>query len=323
MNFNFGEALTRAWQIVWKHKVLWVFGVLASCGQSSGNFNSNSGGGGGDGGGFGQPPDLPPQVFRWMRTIEENLMTIVVVTLALVCIIWIVSVFLGVIGKVGLIRGAAQADSGAESLVFGELFSGSVPYFWRMFGLSLILALPVFILAVTVAAALVGGVMASGGDESAMFAVMGMLPVLAGCLCLFLPLMFVLGVIFRQAESAVVLEDMSVIPAITRGWEVFRANLGPMILMAIILGVIGFVAGLVLTVPFFIIVIPVMFAFMAGEGRNMTPLYLMGVCFCLFVPVAWLIQGIVVAYTESAWTLTYMRLTKPQSAAPTVTEANA
>jgi hypothetical protein len=32
MNFNFGEVLTRAWQIIWKHKVLWVFGILASCG---------------------------------------------------------------------------------------------------------------------------------------------------------------------------------------------------------------------------------------------------------------------------------------------------
>ena len=27
MNFNFGEVLTRAWQIIWKHKVLWIFGI--------------------------------------------------------------------------------------------------------------------------------------------------------------------------------------------------------------------------------------------------------------------------------------------------------
>ena len=28
MNFNFGEVLSRAWQIVWKHKVLWIFGIF-------------------------------------------------------------------------------------------------------------------------------------------------------------------------------------------------------------------------------------------------------------------------------------------------------
>ncbi len=36
MNFNFSEVLTRAWQIIWKHKVLWIFGILAGCGQGGG-----------------------------------------------------------------------------------------------------------------------------------------------------------------------------------------------------------------------------------------------------------------------------------------------
>ena len=44
MNFNFGEILTRAWQITWKYKVLWIFGILAGC---------TNGGGGGGGGGVG------------------------------------------------------------------------------------------------------------------------------------------------------------------------------------------------------------------------------------------------------------------------------
>ena len=42
MNFNFGEVLTRAWQIIWKHKVLWIFGFLAGCGQGGTNFRGNS-----------------------------------------------------------------------------------------------------------------------------------------------------------------------------------------------------------------------------------------------------------------------------------------
>src|SRR5215213_4165189 len=28
MNFDLGEVLSRAWQITWKHKVLWVIGIL-------------------------------------------------------------------------------------------------------------------------------------------------------------------------------------------------------------------------------------------------------------------------------------------------------
>ena len=59
MKFNFGEVLTRAWQITWKYKVLWIFGILAGC--------TNGGGGGGGGGNSGYstgPSDqnLPPEL---------------------------------------------------------------------------------------------------------------------------------------------------------------------------------------------------------------------------------------------------------------------
>ena len=308
MNFNFGEVLTRAWQITWKHKVLWIFGILAGCGRGgSGNFNSNMGGG--DGGGFDQPSDFPPQVERWFQIIENNLTTILIISVALICIIWIVTIFLATIGKVGLIRGTFQADGGTESLIFGELFSGSIPYFWRMFVLSLLLSLPAFLFAITIAVVVVGSLVASSGDETAILALLGLVPVIIACSCVLVVFMFVLGMIFRQAENAVVLEDMSVLPAIARGWEVFKANLGPIILMAIMLGIIGVVAGFVIAIPFFIIVFPAMLAYFAGGGDSNTPLILMGVCTCLFIPVALVLQGIIVAYTESAWTLTYMRLT--------------
>lgn len=259
-----------------------------------------------------------------MQTIEQNLTTIVVVLLALVCIIWIVTIFLSTIGKVGLIRGTAQVEGGTGALAFGELFSGSLPYFWRMFGLSIILGLPALIFIVVVIAIVIVGMAAAGNNaETAVLSFLGMFPLIIAGFCVLVPIMFVLGMIFRQSENAVVLEGMRLIAALARGWEVFRKNLGPIILMAIILGVIGFVVGLVVAIPIFIIVFPAMLAFMATGAESITPLIFMGACLLLYVPVAWVLQGIITAYTESAWTLTYMRLTNPQSNAPMVTEANA
>jgi uncharacterized membrane protein YgcG len=43
-NFNFGEVLTRAWKIIWKHKILWIFGILASCARGSGGGGNGGGG---------------------------------------------------------------------------------------------------------------------------------------------------------------------------------------------------------------------------------------------------------------------------------------
>ena len=40
---DFGYVLKRAWQIIWKFKVLWIFGILASCGQAGSSGGSNSG----------------------------------------------------------------------------------------------------------------------------------------------------------------------------------------------------------------------------------------------------------------------------------------
>lgn len=323
MNFNFGEVLTRAWQIVWKHRVLWVFGILASCGRGGSNFNSGSSGGGD--GGFGTPSDLPPQVMEWFRWVEENAVMFIALICLFALLIWIVTIFLSTIGKIGLIRGTSQIDGGAESLIFGQLFSESMPYFWRIFGLSLIATIPFLVLAVVIIAAALPYLILipSSGSETPPVIGLGLIPLVIGCFCLLIPLSIVINLIVRQAENAIVLEEMSVMPALSRGWDVFRSNLGPIIIMAIILTVIGFAVGFIIAIPIFIIVVPAVIAFAVGEAQNWTPMAIAGVCICLYIPISLLLNGIATAYTESAWTLTYMRLTKPQDIEPAVLpEAN-
>jgi hypothetical protein len=320
MNFNFGDVLTRAWQIVWRHRILWIFGILAGCGRGGSRFNS-----GGSGSGDGDFGDLPPQVMRFLQFIQENLTTFIVAACIVLVLLWALMIFLGTIGRIGLIRGTFQAEAGAERLIFGQLFSESTPYFWRMFGLSLLVALPVLIVIAVLVAGLVAFAVSasSGGDPS--IGLFGMIPLMIGCFCLLIPVLWVVGMIVRQAENAIVLEDLRVLPSLSRGWEVVRANLGPVILMSIILAVIAGVIGFVLAIPLFLIVLPSMIAFAAGEGQSWTPLVLMGVGLCIYLPILLVLNGIMTAYIESAWTLTYMRLTAkpPLDSAPVVLEANA
>jgi hypothetical protein len=321
MNFNFGEVLTRAWQIIWKHKVLWIFGILAGCGRGGTRFNSGSRSGGGDGG-FGQ---LPPEMLRILQTIQENLTAFIVAGCILLLLIWAVTIFLGTIGRIGLIRGTFRVEEGAERLLFGQLFSESTPYFWRMLGVSLIVAVPfLFVFAALIAGLVAFGISASNGSDAGTVGLIGIVPLFIGCLCLLIPVMFVISMIIRQAENAIVLEDLRVLPALSRGWDVFRANLGPIILMAIILAVIALVIGFVIALPVIVIVFPSIIAFAAGDGQNWTPLILMTIGLCIYTPILLVLNGIMTAYLESVWTLTYMRLTaKPLANAPVVLEANA
>jgi len=135
--------------------------------------------------------------------------------------------------------------------------------------------------------------------------------------------MLVIHMITRQAENAIVLEDMNVLPALSKGWDIFRKNLGPIIIMAIILAVINFAAGLIIALPIIIVVVPAAIAFAFGEAQNWTPMAIAGVCLCLYIPISLLLNGIAIAYTESAWTLTYLRLTRVQDDQPVaLPEAN-
>src|SRR6266496_3962261 len=99
MNFNFGEVLSRAWQIIWKHKVLWIFGIFAGCSRSGGGS-----GGGGGGSGFrtenGRPfPEferLFNQIGQWISDHPWVIAAFVVFILLLI----VLSIFLGTIGKI-------------------------------------------------------------------------------------------------------------------------------------------------------------------------------------------------------------------------------
>ena len=72
-------------------------------------------------------------------------------------------------------------------------------------------------------------------------------------------------------------------------------------------------------------VFPTIFAFAMGEGQTFAPLYIALACICLYAPLSWVLNGILTTFTQSAWTITYMRLTqKPEiPEAPVFAEPNA
>jgi hypothetical protein len=322
MNFNFGEVLIRAWKIVWKYKVLWIFGILASCNNSRGsvnfnnsfNYNKNS-------------TTLPPQILEQANRLVQNIVPVIAIFVAVICVVAILSVFLGTMGRIGLIHGTSVADGDVEYLSFGELFRESMPFFWRSFWLWLLVGLPFVILALLMAGFMVLGVFTLIGNNpspSSLIGLVGMIPVIVVCSCTMGILSWVLRLIAQQAQNAIVVEDLGTMPAISRGWEVFKKNLGVIFLMAIILAVIGFVVGLVIAIPVMMIVFPTMMTFIFGQGQSMTPLIVMGLCLVAFIPVSLVVNGVFSSYHEAAWTLTYLRLTRsPEQPPVVIAEANA
>ena len=318
MNFNFGEVLTRAWQITWKYKVLWIFGILASCGRGGGNGGGGNGGGGSSGGprsGPGYNPNNPfpsdtfQQIGQWLT---DHWWVIALVVLVFIVLI-VLSIFLGTIGKIALIKGTFKAEQGAESMSFGELWSESQPYFWRVFGLSFLIGLIFLVIFLPL---ILLGVLTAG---------VGFICILP-LLCILIPISWGVTVVLEQADAAIVLEDKSMFDGFKRGWEVSKNNVGPMVVMALILMIGGAIVSVIIALPIMIIAFSAAFGFITGDfaaGVPRTAIVIAIACCVLYFPVLLTLSGVLTTYIQAAWTLTFMRLTKPQDNAPVFVTGNA
>jgi hypothetical protein len=228
----------------------------------------------------------------------------------LVLVLVILGIFLGTIGKIGLIRGVQKADKDLEArLSFGELFKGSLPYFWRVFLLNLLVGIVVFLVVMVL---LVGLILGS-------IVTLGLLLVCAiPLICLIIPIAAAIGVIIDQATIAIVVEDLGVLDGLRRGWEVVRGNLGPMVVMWLILSLgIAMIGGLIIALPMIIVFGPLFIALISGGDQALqTGLIVSGICFLGYLPFLIVLSGILNSYIRSGWTLTFLRLTRPASPEP-------
>jgi hypothetical protein len=333
---DFGEVLTKAWKIVWKFKILWIFGIFASCGTRSGGSYNGGSSNFQTGGTPGQAPNLPPgledNLYKFLNFVATP--AFLIGFIILICVLLLLTVFFSIIGRIGLIKGAVDADAGAEHLGFGELWKSGLQYFWRFLGLSLLIGSPIiiFYLGLVIGGFFILVSYISGSRDNSFFIaspiLLALLPVVCVLICFLFLFAIVIGFISTQAERAIVIENEGILSGLRRGWNVLIKNLGPILIIWIITVVIAVVAGFLIGLPLLLVVVPAFIAFgaaaVAGNGNNLSfmPLIIAGLCAVAYTPVSLVAYGILTTYTESVWTLTYLRLTKQDVQAP-LTSTNA
>ena len=329
---DFGEILSKAWKIIWKNKILWVFGILAGLGQGSaggsGSGNANVNGNFSfDTNNFNFDSNnlqgIPPEIQNWLQQLNQYIQSIqwwwivllVLVLLVISLILWAISI----VGKVGLIEGTKQADIGAQQLSLGSLLRDSFPYFWRVIGFSLLTGFGLMIILLVLMVPMILFAIASLG--------IGLLLILP-LICLLVPAMWLVEVYLKQVVIAIVVEDCGIMAGFKHGWAVFKSNFWNMVLMAVILGVGSGVMSFIISLPLVLAVAPLLAPVIqtfSGSSFDLTAFQVPGlitlVLLCLFTPVVILLRGMLAAYVQSAWTLTYRRFTRP-AAAPIAPDSN-
>jgi hypothetical protein len=322
MKFDIIEVFTRAAKITWRHKVLWIFGILASCGRGSGSSSNGSSRNS-------QFTDSQPsrEMFRQLSEFADKAASwfsqnpwIIYVLIAVFLIIWLLQIFITTVGSIGLIRGAYHAEIGAEKIKFSELFSESLRYFWRTIGMGLLVFLPVIAVFIGVFIVLIF-VIESSPDSTG--SGIGVFALIFGLCCCFIPFMIALGIFYSQALRALILEDLGIFASLSRGWKVFVENIGGLLVMAVILFIVNLIIGIAIAIPVFIVMYPVMFSFLKGNINSWQPFIFAGVFVLLYSPVAWFLSGLLTTYIETIWTLIYIRIRPQKEEAPVMIEANA
>lgn len=326
---NFGEVLSKAWKVVWKHKILWLFGILAGCGAA---------GSGGNGGGRGSStissqfqsgnwdgfdsmmsPAHPrlTEFFRTLSDIPAGAWVAIGVGIFLAVIVFsVLFLMLGTLGITGVVKGASMADEAGEDekrLSLKAVFAGLKPSYWKVF---------LFNLGYQIAGFIVG--------------LMLVLPIilLAVFTCgfgllLLIPVSWFISQMVIFTTVAMVEEELSIFKAISRAWQVLKKNVGNVILMSLILGLGQMIVGLLLALPVFVSFVPLLINGIATSFETLTTgLVITGILLLITIPVTILLSGVLKAYVWGAWTLTYRRLvagdvTDPEVLSPQETEEKA
>ncbi|MDW8352792.1 MAG: hypothetical protein RML99_12855 [Anaerolineae bacterium] len=320
---DFGTTISRAFNIVLQHRVLWILGFLASLtsGVSSTGNSLNV-----PGGTFtpaNPSGELPPEIQRLIEQLTADpgvgigaLAGLLCAVLLLGLVLWIISI----IAQGALIGGVRQIEE-ASSTSFGQAWSVGVNRFWPLLGLSLILLLPGLAL-VGLFVLLFGSTLilliaaATSGDESAAATATGNVIALVcgvGILgCIGLLYTIIASALQTFGERAIVLENKGVVDGIGRGWEVLRSNLGNIILLALLLFVINLIVGFVISIVSGLLFAPTLIAALVGagsKGGGGSALALSIITLLLVTIIGAIIAALFAAFSSTVWTLAYRQFT--------------
>lgn len=302
---DYGKILSRAWQITWRWKVLWIFGFLASLGSGGG-----SGGGGGNGmnngsRGAGNFPnfDISPE-------IGGLIIALICVALIIGIILWVLSI----ISRGALIAGVQQVEDEGQTS-FGSAWRVGLSRFWTIFGVGFLAALPILIIVLVLIGVGIAVAVGAGYNftndmsDRALGIILPALACLIPLACVTVVLAVVLGQIQLYAERAAILEGKGWIDAFKRGWQVLKTNLGPTIVFWLIFLVIGGVLLAIVAGGILALALPAVALFGNNNPNALAVVTMCGGALIGFVILA-VVGAIVQTFTSTTWTLVYRQLTR-------------
>ncbi len=348
---DISKVLSRSWHILWKYRILWIFGfflAMASSGSSNPNFNWQQNWNRD----FGQTPwniDVP-HMFGQTPEQVKNMLIVCAVVMGAVILFWaLASALLRYVSEVTSIRAVNDYEATGVKLGFKQLWkNGWNRSAWRLFLIDLLICVPIIVMVLLFG--LLGlWVFLASNSGSQGFLIFSAITA-AGLGLLFILVTFLLGialsVIRHFAARISVLESSGVIDSIKQGYAMIRRHLKQVFFIWLVMVGISIGWGLATLILFLPLLLVAMLTIVPGIIAGGIPGLLATGLAALFTPTPWYwIIGAIVAlplfilvtfspmilvagwqhiFNTSVWTETYRELkalevVKPKPSLPAAT----
>jgi hypothetical protein len=326
------ELLKRAFNITWRYRPLWIFGFfLALC--------SGGGGGGGNfnfpGGGFnGNNEDGPsfPEIGDF--NLDPNLLIgLGIALLCLVLLLILLSIIVPAITRTALIGMVDQiVDWEAVTVRAGWQFGWSKRA-WRLFLVSVVVGLPLVILALILLGIALLPLLLILTQETASTVIGIILTVFAAIFIVLLLILvgFLLTPIFELAWRRTVLAERGVMDSLRDTLGLIRSHLKEVILLLLLMFGVGIgwlLISLMIVLPVMLVAaaliggIPALLVYLisnSGLGAAITGIPLALITLILIGGAA---QGLYRIYQSAVWTLAYRELQRLETISPIAPESS-
>ncbi len=312
--------LKRAWEITWRYRALWIFGIILALTAGGGGWNGGSGGSTGDRNVEITPPHISPEL--WLALIA--------VAIAVICVLFLLAIIATIaryIALAALIRMVNDhEETGQKYNVLQGLRLGCSRAALRMFLIALLIGAPLAVLSFTMLLISLSPLLVWVVTSETALLVIGTIAAIGlffVSLLLIIVASAVVDLLFQFFWRACALEGLGVLDAIRSGFALVWRHLKDVAIMWVIM--VGLRVGLTIAlIPVTIILVVVGALLGALPG-----LIVWAIARMLFTEaVPWVLAGLVAlpvlvlvvaipsifigglmeVFTSSVWTLTYQEL---------------
>lgn len=329
------QVLRRAWELTWRYRVLWVFGILLALTTSHGGNNGfqyslnrdDLFAPGGQLFGPGTPPRIPAEIVGTLIAIGIGLACLVLVLV-------VISLVIRYVAETSLIRLVDDHEATGERRRVGEGFRlGWSRTAWRLFLIDLLIGVPVVVVFVILFLVALAPLLLwfTRGDTVGSVGVLATIGMVVLFIWLAVAVAVVLTLLVHFFRRACALEGLGVVESIRRGFGVVRDHFRDVAIMWLIMvgvslgaGVLFFLAAILLVVlgllaggvPALVVGGLASLVFEGALPWILGILVGVPVFFLVLVLPLLFLSGLLEIFKSSVWTLTYRQLLALERAAP-------